>query len=145
MVKKNDVKQQLEEQLRLKDEDHKRALADYSNLLRRTEEERNKILKFSSASVLGQLLEPFDHLELAALHLKDKGLDMVVQQFKQVFENEGIVEIQAMGKLFDADTMEAVDVAEGDKDLVLEVRRKGYMLNGMILRHAQVTVGTNKI
>ena len=141
MAKKTDVLQQLEEQLRQKEEDHRRALADYSNLLRRTDEERSKLLRYSSASVLGQLLEPFDHLELAALHLKDKGLDMVVQQFKQVFENEGITEIQALGKLFNAETMEAVDVAEGEKDIVLEVRRKGYMLNGMVLRHAQVIVG----
>src|SRR3990167_11514964 len=81
---------QLEEQL-------KRALADYQNLERRVEEERRLIGQLSSAILVERFLPVLDNLENAQSHLKDQGLEMVINQFKDVLTQEGVSEIPSVG------------------------------------------------
>ena len=68
---------------------------------------------------------------------------MIHQQLVQVLTNEGIQEIEAMGKPFDHNTMQALmqEAQEGvEAGIVLEVMQKGYMLKDRILRPALVKV-----
>src|SRR5579859_7217529 len=97
---KNDFAQELENlQKSLVDaqEDSRRAMADYQNLMRRTQEERLKMIKLVGLSVVESLVAPFEHLYLAKAQLKDPGLDMVYQQFQQALQNEGLVVIDPLG------------------------------------------------
>jgi molecular chaperone GrpE len=121
-------------------EREKRALADYQNLVRRSQEDRLRVAKLAGAEVVGALLEPLDHLGLAATQLKDKGLDMVVGEFWQVLGEIGLAEIPVMGLPFDLSTMEAVErTGKGEK--VTQVVKKGYTLNGEVIQHAKVVLG----
>jgi molecular chaperone GrpE len=125
-----------------------RAMADYQNLVRRTQEDRIKMVKFAALSLIESLLQPLDHLALAKEQLKDKGLDMVHQQFVQALQNEGVEEIAVVGKEFDPETMEVVnkeEVTDAKQDKkVIKVVQRGYRLNGEVIRHAKVTVGEVK-
>lgn len=118
-------------------EREKRALADYQNLQRRSGEERLTLIKMANKEICQALLQPLEHLSLAALNLHDKGLDMVVEQFWKELQSFGLQEIPVLGQKFDLATMEVVDKkARGEK--VIEVVRKGFTLQGEVIQHAQV-------
>lgn len=126
--------QQLEGQL-------KRALADYQNLERRVEEERRLLSTLSAALLIEKFLPPLDNLESAQQHLKDQGLEIVIKQFKDILQSEGVEEIKAEGEQFDPNLHEAIETKEGENDnMIATIVRKGYKLNDKILRPAQVVV-----
>ncbi|MBI2330200.1 nucleotide exchange factor GrpE, partial [Candidatus Daviesbacteria bacterium] len=55
----------------------------------------------------------------------------------------GLEEIKTEGE-FNPALQEAVDTRAGDDNIILVVVRKGYTLNGKILRPAQVVVGKSE-
>jgi len=126
-------------------ESWKRALADYQNLQKRYDRERADFVQFASAGLILRLIEVLNHLEKAAENLKDKGLDIIVTEFKKVLTENGLEEIKSQGEKFDPNFMEAVEVVEGkDEGKVAEVVSKGYLLNGKVLLPAKVKVFKGK-
>lgn len=136
---------ELQDQLVRAQENERRAVADYQNLMRRTQEERIKIAKLAARDVVESILQPLEHLYLAKEQLKDRGLDMVYQQFQQALRNEGLEEIEVIGQEFDPHTMEVVDkkpVSDQQHiNKVIQVTQRGYRLNGEVIRHAKVVIG----
>ena len=119
----------------------KRALADYSNLQKRFEEEKKYIVQYANATLLLKLVGVFDSLEQAGKHLENEGLNLSIRKFKETLESEAIREISSEGKEFDPNFHEAVDVVEGKEDgKIVEVLQKGYTLNDKVLRPAKVKV-----
>ncbi len=123
---------------------YRRALADFQNLERQVREDQARFVKIATQLFVEQMILPFDHLQLAAKHLNDKGLNLVVGQFRQLFESQGLKEIEALDQNFDPDKMEAVETREGKEGVVLEVLQSGYELNGVVIRPAKVVVGQTK-
>jgi len=122
----------------------KRALADYQNLEKRIEQEKKQFVKFSTAALIDKLLPVLDSLEKAGEHLKDDGLEMALEQFKEVLKIEGVEEIKVQGKKFDPLLMDCQEVVKGKKDQVIKVVQKGYLLNKKVLRPAKVMVGRDE-
>lgn len=120
----------------------KRALADYQNLEKRTAAEKNQFIKFANITLIIKLLTILDNLERAYTHVKDQGLEMVLNQFRQVLKEEGVEEIQAAGKDFDPQHMECVDKKVGQNNKVVEMIQKGYTVHGQVVRPAKVVVGS---
>lgn len=118
-------------------EREKRVLADYQNLQRRSMEERMAFVKMANKDFCQVLLQPLEHLSMAATNLKDQGLNMVVDQFWKELRDFGLEELEVLGQKFDLNTMEVVD-KQGDGEKVSKVVRKGYKLNGEVIQHAQV-------
>jgi molecular chaperone GrpE len=128
-------------------ENERRAIADYKNLMRRTQEDRIKMVKMAGKNIIEAILQPFEHLYLAKEQLKDKGIEMVYQQFQQALQNEGLEEIAVLGKEFDPAVMEVVDKQPVDdkKQIgkVIKVAKRGYTLNGEVIEHAKVIIGAD--
>lgn len=123
-----------------------RALADYQNLERRVRDERVEMVKIAQARVLEELLPFLDTLHQAEVFVKDPGLKMVKDSFIQKLKELGVKEIELLNKEFDPHTAEAVEVVEGDKDnIVVEVLRRAYELNGKILQIGHVKVSKKKV
>lgn len=120
-----------------------RALADYHNLVRRNQQERTQIAKLASGQLIEDLLEPLEHLSMASEQLADKGLSMVVGKLWQVLEEHGLKEIEALDQEFNLDTMEAVE-KNGKGQKVTKVLKRGYTLNGKVIQHAKVIIGSSK-
>jgi len=116
-----------------------RTKADYQNLVRRTQEQQARMVKLASLSFVESLLEPLDHLRLAAEHISDPGLEMVVKQLWQVLQENGVQPLDIVGQKFDEKLMEVVD-KEGEGDTVKKIISQGYTLNGEVIRHAKVVV-----
>ena len=117
-------------------------MADYKNLIRRTQEERGKVAKLSTRDFAETILQPLEHLSLAAEQVNDPGINMVATELWQALESQGLQEIETAGKTFDVETMEVVE-RMGEGDAVVKVVSRGYMLNGEVIRHAKVVVGAD--
>jgi len=125
---------ELEDQLR-------RAVADYQNLEKRTEEKRAELVLGSNRSLITKLLPVLDNLFLAQKHIQDDGLDLSIQKFLDILKEEGVEEINTKDQEFDPNTMECVSVQDGEENKVLEELRKGFIMYDRVLRPAQVIVG----
>ena len=72
-----------------------------------------------------------------------KGLEMIFHQFKELLAKEGVKEIEAKGKEFDPELMNAVMHIEDERlgeNVVAQVFQAGFELNVKVLRHAIVQV-----
>jgi len=132
--KKNQELEEVTDQL-------KRALADYQNLEKRTEESKREWVFSGNKSLIAKLLPVLDNLFLAQKHIKDEGLNLSVNKFIEVLEAEGVTRILTEDEDFDPNSMECVSVQEGEDNKVLEEVRPGFIMNDKILRPAQVIVG----
>lgn len=120
-----------------------RALADYQNLQRRTQDERHQMAKMATQDLVADLLDHFDHLSMAVEHSQDKGLELIVTQLWQTLAEHGLEEIVAVGKPFNPELMEAVETggdSHGNDGVVEKVVQRGYLLNGVVVRVAKVIV-----
>jgi len=72
-----------------------------------------------------------------------RGVEMVLDDFKETLEREGLAEIDATGKRFDPHrhvVMDKVDTDAFEDETVMAVLRKGYTLNGRVIRPSFVKV-----
>ncbi len=128
-----------------------RALADYDNLRKRVEKEREELIKFASLSLFEKLMPVFDMLNQAQKHLNDDGLKGVVGELKRVLKEEGIVEISVSpGEEFNENFHEAIEVEKPKekekKGKIAEVFLNGWMLEGgKVIRPAKVKVYGEKV
>lgn len=119
----------------------KRVMADYDNFKKRIARDQLEFVKFASRDLIMKLLPVLDDLERAEAHLKDPGLSLAIKHLREVLAAEGVFELELTGTAYDPHLAEVIESVEGAKDKVVEVVRKGYKLNEMILRPAQVKVG----
>ena len=72
----------------------------------------------------------------------DQGVKMIAKQFRTLLDMEGVKAIEGKGKDFDPNLYHAIASEESDEGAgkVLEEIRKGYMLNGKVIRPALVKV-----
>jgi molecular chaperone GrpE len=138
--KKQDDLRELEEKLFQAQEREKRSLADYQNLLRRTQLERGQIIRFANKELILSLLPILESLEKAAVQIDDQGLNMILNEFRTILEQAGLKEIEVLGEEFDIETTEAVD-QNGEGNQVVEVVKKGYTLKDEVIQHAKVVLG----
>ena len=102
---------------------------------------RKLLSKLSAMLLVEKLLPVLDNLENAQSHLKDQGLEMVIRQFKEILNQEGVEEIEAIGQQFDPNQHEAVEIAEGpDEGRIARVVAKGYKIEDKVIRPAKVVV-----
>lgn len=123
------------------DNNYKRALADYQNLQKRTQEDRLQWIQSANRELLLRILTVLDTLMLAQQHMQDKNLAVSIQQFLDVLKSEGVTRIETVGKKFDPHLMEAIATGDGKDGEVLEELRAGFMMHDRLLRAAQVKVG----
>ena len=131
-----------------KDDRIKRLMAEFENFKKRSDKERTGLYNSVMGDVIISLLPILDNLEKATkTETKDEqyknGIEMVVKQFKDVLKNNGVTEIETVGKKFDPSLHEAVSLVQDDKLGEKEIKeefRKGYMLGDRVLRHSLVVV-----
>ncbi|OGG07349.1 nucleotide exchange factor GrpE [Candidatus Gottesmanbacteria bacterium RIFCSPHIGHO2_01_FULL_42_12] len=118
-----------------------RALADYQNLEKQTQNWREEFVKFANQGLISQLLEVLDDLEKAQDHLKDEGLQIVLDKLIKILKNNGIEELEVLGQEYNPEFAEVIGMEPGGNDnIIVKVLQKGYKLNSNVLRVAKVIV-----
>ena len=118
-----------------------RSLADYCNLEKRIESQRQLFVTLATTSILSKMIDCLDDFYLAQKHLNDPGLKMAIDKFNSVLKSEGLQDINPQNIEFDPQSMECIEAVDGPENFVVEVKKLGYKLNGHVIRPAQVTVG----
>ncbi|MEK7154591.1 MAG: nucleotide exchange factor GrpE [Patescibacteria group bacterium] len=126
--------------LKTLEENWKRALADYQNLVKRINTDKKDFVKFATANIISKLLPSLDIIELAASHSQDQGVKMAVKQFQDVLFTEGLQEIlPKIGDTFDHEIHECVETLPGEPDnTIAEIITKGYKINDYVIRPAKI-------
>jgi molecular chaperone GrpE len=130
-----------------------RAQADYQNLRRRADQEREELAKFANAQLILHLLPIVDDLERALGNLDAKlagltwveGIYIIERKLEAALELMGVATITAEGQRFDPNLHEALFYEEGDDGVVLREIQRGYTLHGRVLRPALVAVGKGRM
>ncbi|HLD26441.1 MAG TPA: nucleotide exchange factor GrpE [Patescibacteria group bacterium] len=134
-------KRELKEEIHKWKQNYLRTLADYDNLERRTYQQNKESQTKTTKTILLKFLDVLDDIEQGNIFIKDKGLQLVKDKFIKILSEEGIRELEVVGKPFDPYTSECVEVVAGNKDnVIIEVLRKGYTLHDEIIRPARVKV-----
>ena len=123
-----------------------RMLAEYDNYRKRTARERENIYPEAEAGILTRLLPFVDDLERAtSCECSDpeykKGMDMIMNTLKTLFNNLGVEEVGAPGDSFDPNLHHAVMHVEDEtlgENVIVEILQKGYRRGDKILRCAMV-------
>ena len=118
-----------------------RALADYQNLERRGREEKDEVRTYAAEIILGRLLPFVDTISRVAKHVDDMGLKLALKELAAILQEQGVTQMEVIGKEFNAHEMECIEVVEGEDNTVVEELLPGYLFRGKVLRVAQVKVG----
>lgn len=127
--------------------------ADFDNYRKRMTKEKEEWSRYASQGIIEKLLPVLDNLERAIDSLKKQneetqslfsGIIMIHRQFMDIFQNEGLEPIEAVGQVFDPllhEAMMQVPVEEGQGDnQVVEELRKGFRYKERVIRPAMVKV-----
>mgnify|MGYP002508337327 CR=1 FL=1 len=125
-----------------------RTLAEYDNFRKRSQREKDAIYGDATAEAVKKLLPVLDSFERALNYeCKDeefkKGIALIQNTLKEVFDGMGVKEIPDVGEQFDPNLHEAVmhteDPAYGE-NVITDCYRKGYMLGDKVIRFSMVIV-----
>ena len=129
-----------------------RALADYENLRRRTQREKDEYSRSVLGNFLREILPVLDNLETALSapaatadspdHFR-AGVELIGRQMRDVLSRMGLSEVPGEGAEFDPAIHEAVarrETTDSPANSVVRVMRKGYRLHDRLLRAALVEV-----
>ncbi|MBI3582256.1 MAG: nucleotide exchange factor GrpE [Nitrospinae bacterium] len=132
---------------------YKAKLAENDQWRARMEKDVDKRARARAAELVGRVMPGVDHLSLAVESAQKtgdvealiQGILMIKSGFSRIFAELGLTEIECLGRPFNPELMEAVQVArvhEKEKDdLVLEIAQAGYLMDDVLVRPAKVVVG----
>ncbi len=144
---KKTQKQQLEELTN----DLQRLQAEFINYKRRSEDDKLKAIFLGKEQAYKSLLPIIDNLDRALAHQPEdiqehawvKGVASVVKQLESELKSTGLEKYGVVGDVFNPEIHDAVSMVDGDGDteVIVGVAQTGYMLDGLVIRHAVVQVG----
>ena len=125
-------------------DDLRRLQAEFDNYRKRVLKEQTAVTTRASARLVERLLPVLDNFERALEHGEGgPGVELVLKEFKQVLEQEGLEEIEAEGAPFDPrlhDAFQVIEDPDVSEPIVQTVYRRGYRLGDAILRAPMVVV-----
>ncbi len=127
-----------------------RKQAEFDNFRKRMEKEKAEFAQYASSELMKELLNALDSFDLAIRNASGdentlKGVELVYKQLLDILGRFGLKPVEAKGQMFDPNFHQAVvteptnEVAE---NTVIQEMRRGYLLNGRLLRPAMVSVAT---
>ncbi len=125
-----------------------RLAAEYDNFRKRSAKEKESAWTDSKASTAAAFLPVYDNLERALKapcsdEAYQKGVEMTMNQLKEVLNKLGIEEIPALGEKFDPNYHNAVMHVDDDTvedNTIVEVFQAGFKTGEKVVRFAMVKV-----
>ncbi|CAM3115984.1 nucleotide exchange factor GrpE [Filibacter tadaridae] len=148
---KDSIVEELTAKLQEEESKRLRLLADYDNFKRRASLDKEAMQKYRAQSIVTNLIPVLDNFSRALSHEAQSeeatsmmtGMEMIYRNVVDALKSEGLVEIEALGKVFDPNFHQAIMTGtEEDKPsgAILEELQKGYMLKDRVLRPTMVKV-----
>jgi len=134
-----------------------RERADFINYKKRVENEKVEIVKYANENLLEEITQVLDSFEMAfsnkeAWEKVDKnwrvGVEYIHTQLLKILDENNFTAMNPLHEKFDPKfhiAMEHVTTDDEKKDgMITEVKKKGYILNGRVMKPAQVVVAEFK-
>lgn len=128
-----------------------RKAAEFENFRRRRDRDLEETVRSANEGLISRLLPVLENFERAQGHRDPgenaeayrKGMELIIQQFKDVFRREGVEALESVGQPFDPNLHDALMQAPSaayEAGLVCEEVERGYRLKDRVVRHAKVIV-----
>lgn len=130
-----------------------RKAAEFENYKKRTEGEISSYIKYASEHLIKSLLPVYDDFsrsldsvekgETKDFETLKKGVELIFNKLDNVLKQEGLKEMDVIGKEFDVNLCDALlQVPKEDvkPNTVIDVVEKGYYLKDKVIKHAKVLV-----
>ena len=146
--KKKKEKDKFEQQIEELTDRLKRSMAEFDNYRKRTEKEKSSMYIIGARDIVEKMLPIVDNFErgLAQAPEEDpfaEGMKMIYKQMMTAFDEMGVKPIEAVGKEFDPNLLNAVMHVEDEsvgENIVVEEFQKGYTYKDFVVRHSMVKV-----
>lgn len=134
--------------LKEKEDQFLRLAAEYDNYRRRSQKEKESVWNDAKSETVLAFLPVYDNLERAlkqetADEAYKKGVEMTMNQLREVLKKLGVEEIPALGETFDPNVHNAVMHVEDEsagENTVVEVFQTGFKSGDKVVRFAMVKV-----
>lgn len=137
-----------------------RAVADYQNLKKEMESNRQELFQWSEEKILSEFIPVYDNFKKAFDHHPEldgadefhkkvqnwvNGIGFIKKQFEDVLKSHGVEEIKTEGK-FDPQFHDAVTEEESELDhgAIVRAVESGYTMKGKVIKVAKVVVSKGK-
>lgn len=128
-----------------------RAIADFENSRRRMRRQLEEATLSASEALIKRLLPVVDNLErtvqasgsVSDVASLQRGVEMILDQFRAILAELGVSEIAAENELFDPtkhEALEQIEAADEPDGKVVAVLQKGYVFRDRLLRPSLVRV-----
>ena len=128
-----------------------RQAAEVDNFKKRVNREKEDAIRYANENLIKDILPVIDNLERAIAHSQGggngkplvEGVEMVLKGLLDVFSKHGVVQVPAVGAVFDPGKHEAmaqVESSEYEPNTIIDEHHKGYLFRDRLLRPALVTV-----
>jgi molecular chaperone GrpE len=150
-IPETELQQLQQEALEYKDK-YLRLLAEMDNTRKRMQKERQELLQYATQGIIIDFLNPIDHMENALKFTEQMsddlknwalGFQMILSQFKEVLNNNGVTPFKSQGTPFDPHRHEAIEMVisrDYAPGTVVEENVRGYSMGDKIIRPARVKV-----
>ena len=121
-----------------------RAVAETENIKKRVERDKTQAIKFANEKFARDLLETLDDFEnCLKVEMDDDirtGIELIYRGLLKTLEKNKVKE--CVYETFDPQIHEAISSVESDQEsnTIVEIFRKGYMIEDKLLRPAMVSV-----
>jgi|GEM_PF-1615193 len=147
--------QQIKEKLSQTETHYLRVLADYQNLQKRSAQEKEDLYKYAAQKTIEVILPALDTYDYAKATIKpDSKAEKIIEDFNLVFEmlikclkDTGLETIEETGIPFDPvyhEPLHQIPTNELPDHTIMQVLKKGYILNKKVIRPALVTVSVKQ-
>jgi molecular chaperone GrpE len=128
-----------------------RQVAEVDNFKKRVNREKEDAIRYANENLIKDILPVIDNLERAIAHAQGggngkplvEGVEMVLRGLLDVFSKYGVVQVPAVGEVFDPGKHEAIAQVESNQyepNTVISEHHRGYLLRDRLLRPALVTI-----
>ena len=128
-----------------------RQVAEVDNFKKRVNREKEDAIRYANENLIKDILPVIDNLERAIAHAQGggngkplvEGVEMVLRGLLDVFSKYGVVQVPAVGEVFDPGKHEAMAQVESNQyepNTVISEHHRGYLFRDRLLRPALVTI-----
>jgi molecular chaperone GrpE len=132
-----------------------RLYSDFDNYKKRSIKERSELIKSAGEDIFLSLLPALDDFERALksintatdINALKEGVKLIYSKLYNTLQQKGLKEMPSqVGEPFNTDLHDAITnmpaPSEDMKGKVIDEMEKGYYLNGRVIRHSKVVVGS---
>lgn len=123
--------------------------ADFDNYRKKFDKEKEEIIRLANENLIKELIIILDDFEQALKLIENEknkeGLELLHKKFFKILEDNGLKQIEALGKKFDPNFHEVLmkEISGAEEGIILEEIQRGFMLQSKVIRPSKVKIAEN--